>query len=111
MMEYYNLFIDLCKQLCIKEDYANPQKIEKHNAAMQQLKHLQENMKRTNCLEEMEALLYYDDDRVKLNAAEFSLHEHILSNQAILVLQQLKETSKDPTIRFSAQMVLQHKYC
>ena len=48
------------------------------------------------------ALLNHEDDRVKVNAASFSLQSEILFDQAVLTLKKIIDVSDDSTICFSA---------
>ena len=53
------------------------------------------------------ALLNHEDDRVKVNAASFCLNSKVLVEQSILTLKKIIAGSDDPTICFSAKMLLQ----
>ena len=46
MCEYYNSFVELSLQQCLKNDYADSEKIHRHNAASKKLLALQEEMKK-----------------------------------------------------------------
>ena len=55
----------------------------------------------------LHALLNHEDDRVKVNAASFCLNSEVLVEQSILTLEKIIAGSDDPTICFSAKMLLQ----
>ena len=44
MKDYYNSFVDLSLQQCLKTDYVDKQKVKKHNAACYKLKKLKDEM-------------------------------------------------------------------
>ena len=52
-------------------------------------------------------MLNHEDDRVKVNAASFCLNSEVLVEQSILTLEKIIAGSDDPTICFSAKMLLQ----
>mgnify|MGYP000305584576 CR=1 FL=1 len=56
----------------------------------------------------LHALLNHEDDRVKVNAASFCLNSEVLVEQSILTLEKIIAGSDDPTICFSAKMLLQN---
>ena len=107
MKDYYHLFIELSLQQCTKNDYANQRKVKKHNAASKKLNKLQDEMKQNVREDILYRLLNHEDDRVKVNAASFCLQSEILFGQAVLTLKKIIEGSDDPTICFSAKMLLQ----
>lgn len=86
MKDYYSLFVELSLQQCTKNDYANKLKVKKHNAASKKLNKLQDEMKENVSKEILYALLNYEDDRVKVNAASFCLQLGILVEQSVLTL-------------------------
>lgn len=107
MKDYYSLFVKLSLQQCVENDYANKSKVKKHNEAARKIQKLQNEMKQNASEETWYMLLNHEDDRVKVNAASFCLQSGILVEQAVLTLKEIVEISKDSTIRFSAQMLLQ----
>lgn len=107
MKDYYNLFVELSLQQCIKNDYTNKLKVKKHNAASKKLNKLQDEMKQNISEDTMHALLNYEDDRVKVNAASFCLRFGFLVEESILTLKKIVVDSNDSTICFSAKMLLQ----
>lgn len=110
MKDYYNSFVELSLQQCAKNDYANKEKVRKHNAASKKLLALQEEMKKNADEEVLYALLGHEDDRVKLNAASFCLQLGLLIEPSVLTLKKLANDSDDSTICFSAKMLLEtHK--
>ena len=108
MKDYYNLFVELSLQQCTKNDYANKQKVKKHNEASKFLKKLQDEMNKNVDNDVLYSLLKHEDDRVKINAASFCLHCGILIDHAVLTLRKIIDTSDDSTIRFSAEILLQN---
>ena len=52
-------------------------------------------------------LLNHEDDRVKVNAASVCLNSEVLVEQSILTLEKINADLDDPTICFSAKMLLQ----
>lgn len=94
-------------QQCTENDYANKQKIKKHNAASKKLKSVQEEMKHNVGEDVMDMLLNHEDDRVKVNAAAFCLQSGILIDQAVITLKKIIDMSDDSTICFGAKMLLQ----
>lgn len=107
MKDYYNSFVELSLQQCAKNDYANKEKVRKHNVASKKLLALQEEMKKNADEEVLYALLGHEDDRVKLNAASFCLQLGLLTEPSVLALKKVADDSGDTVIRFSAKMLLQ----
>ncbi len=107
MKDYYNLFVELSLQQCTKNDYANEQKVKKHNAAAKKLNKLQDEIMKNISNDTLCALLNHEDDRVKVNAASFCLDSKVLVEQSILTLEKIIADSDDSTICFSAKMLLQ----
>ena len=108
MKDYYNLFVELSLQQCTKNDYGNKLKVKKHNAAYKKLNKLQDEMMKNIGDDALHALLNHEDDRVKVNAASFCLKSEVLVEQSILTLEKIIAGSDDPTICFSAKMLLQN---
>ena len=106
MCEYYNSFVELSLQQCLKNDYADSEKIRRHNAASKKLLALQEEMKKNADEKVLYALLTHEDDRVKINAASFCLLLGLLIEPSVLTLKKLANDSDDSTICFSAKMLL-----
>lgn len=107
MKDYYDLFVELSLQQCVKSDYANRLKVKKHNAASKKLKELQDEMTQHISEDTLCALLNHEDDRVRINAASFCLNSGVLVEQSILTLEKIIADSDDSTICFSAKMLLQ----
>ena len=107
MKDYYNLFVELSLKQCTKNDYVNKLKVKKHNAAYKKLNKLQYEMMKNIGDDTLCALLNHEDDRVKVNAASFCLNSEVLVEQSILALEKIIADSDDPTICFSAKMLLQ----
>lgn len=109
--DYYNSFVDLSLQQCLKTDYVDKQKVKKHNAACYKLKKLKDEMEQHPSEDVLYALLNHEDDRVKVNAASLCLQLQILVEQTVLTLKRIIDISDDSTIRFTAKMLLQkYKY-
>ena len=109
MKDYYDLFIELSLQQCSKIDYSNKEKVKIHNSASKKLRKLQEEMKHSLSEEMLCKLLRHEDDRVKINAAYFCLRSEILIEQANLTLKKVVEASDDPTLCFTAKMLLEYR--
>ena len=110
MCEYYNSFVELSLQQCLKNDYADSEKIRRHNVASKKLLALQEEMKKNADEKVLYALLTHEDDRVKINAASLCLLLGLLIEPSVLTLKKLANDSGDSTICFSAKMLLEtHK--
>ena len=107
MKDYYNLFVELSLQQCTQNDYVNKRKVKARNAASKKLNELQGEMMRNMSDDTLCALLNHEDDRVKVNAASFCLNSEVLVEQSILTLEKIIAGSDDPTICFSAKMLLQ----
>lgn len=107
MKEYYNLFVELSLKQCTKQDYADKQKVKRHNAAIRELALLEAEMKRNNCTDILGQLLCHEDDRVKINAASLCLQTGVLIKEAKQTLNYIINFSTDSTIRFCAEMVSQ----
>ena len=104
---YYNFFLFFFQQNFNKNDYGNKLKVKKHNAAYKKLNKLQDEMMKNIGDDALHALLNHEDDRVKVNAASFCLNSKVLVEQSILTLKKIIAGSDDPTICFSAKMLLQ----
>ena len=109
MKDYYDLFIELSLQQCTKSDYANKEKVKIHNLAAKKLRQLQEEMKLSLSEEMLRKLLRHEDDRVKVNVASFCLQSEVLVEQAVLTLKKVVEASDDPTLCFTAKMLLENR--
>ena len=48
MKDYYNLFIQLSLQQCLKNDYSDKEKVKKHNKATKKLQLIQKEMKQVD---------------------------------------------------------------
>lgn len=107
MKDYYNLFVKLSLQMCSRDDYKDKQKVKAHNAAVKKIQHLQGEMKDSSNIETFRMLLSHDDDRVRVNAASSCLQMSILVDEARMTLQNIVDFSNDPTVCFSARMLLQ----
>lgn len=107
MCEHYNSFVELSLQQCLKNDYADSEKIRRHNAASKKLLALQEEMKKNADEKVLYALLTHEDNRVKINAASFCLQLGLLTEPSVLALKKVADDSGDSVIRFSAKMLLQ----
>lgn len=108
MNNYFNQFVALSLLQCKKNDYTDKQKVATHNVATYKLQQLQSEMEQTDCKKVLCQLLSHEDDRVKINAAAFCLHTQIFTDKASCVLNKIIESSDDPTLCFSAKMVLQN---
>ena len=106
MKDYYNLFIKLSLQQCIKNNYSNILEVKKHNAASKKLDKLKNEMKQNVSEDILYMLLNYEDDRVKVNAASLCLQMNVLVDQAVLTLKNIIDFSDNTTICFSAKMLL-----
>ena len=107
MCEHYNSFVELSLQQCLKNDYADSEKIRRHNAASKKLLALQEEMKKNADEKVLYALLTHEDNRVKINAASCCLQLGLLTEPSVLALKKVADDSGDSVIRFSAKMLLQ----
>lgn len=107
MKDYYSLFVKLSLQQCTNDDYKDKLKVKRHNDASKKLRKLQEEMKQNNCIEVLSKLLYYDDYRVKVNAASLCLDMNVFVNKAINTLKTIVDKCDDSTICFSAKVLLQ----
>ena len=107
MKDYYNLFVQFSLQQCTKNDYADKQKVKAHNVASKKLLQLQDEMKQIDCIDILYDLMSHGDDRVKINAATLCLQMKVHNEMALIVLNKIIDASSDPTMRFSAKMVLQ----
>ena len=105
--DYYNEFVALSLQQCTGRDYADQRKIKVHNAASKKLESLQAKLKGDDSTEMLNLLLCHEDDRVKINAAAQCLRINALVDRAIFTLENLVVSSDDPTMRFTAKMILQ----
>lgn len=108
MQNYYDRFVQLSLQLCLKEDYADKQKLKAHDKAMTQLDKLQREMAKTDCSRVILALLEHPEERVRMGAAAFCIKIRIYIEKATAVLDNIIDTSNDSTIIFSAEMILKH---
>ena len=108
MKDYYNLFVELSLQQCTNNDYDDKLKVNAHNVALKKLKRLQAEMKRNDSREILCLLLIHEDDRVKINAASLCLKMNVFVDQAVIVLKKIIDVSDDPTLCFSAKMLLQN---
>ena len=107
MKDYYSLFVELSLNQCMKGDYADKLKVKKHNMVTEKLKLLQAEIKQNYSEQMFHMLLSHEDERVKINAASLCLQMNVLVDQSVVVLEKMIENSEDPTICFSAKMILQ----
>lgn len=108
MVDYYNQFIKLSLQQCLKCDYSDKAKVKLHNIASKKLHKLFADIKNNNRVDILDMLLSHNDDRVRINAANLSLQMSVLSERATDVLSDIILTTKDPTLCFSAKMILKN---
>ena len=104
MKDYCSLFVELSLQQCTKNDYANKLKVEKHNAASEKLKKLQDEMKQNVSEDILYVLLNHEDDRVKVNAASFCLQSEILVEQSVLTLEKIIDVSDEDAFCYARKM-------
>jgi len=107
MKDYYKLFIDLSLQQCLKDDYADKERLNAHNKASKKLRQLQKEMRQNDCSDILCDLLEYKDDRVRLNAVFLCLQMNIHREKAGQTAREIIEGTSDPTIVFSVKTVLQ----
>lgn len=107
MKDYYELFVQLSLQQCVKNDYGNKEKVKAHNVASKKLQKLQKEMKQIDCSDLLGALLDYEDDRVKVNAAFLCLQMNVHREKVRQTLNEIVNSSEDSTMVFSARMALQ----
>ena len=107
MKDYYNLFVELSLQQCTQKDYADKLKVKKHNASAKKLKKLQDEMMQNVSEDMLLLLLNHEDDRVKINAVSFCLQSSIFVEKSVFTLKKIIDHSQDPTISFSAKILLQ----
>lgn len=100
------LFVELSLQQCKQDDYGNRAKVRKHNAAWKKLLKLEEKMRQNGDEDTLHRLLEHEDERVKANAAAFCLQSRILVDKSVAILKELRDTSNDWTVAFSAKMLL-----
>lgn len=110
MKDYYELFVELCKQLCCNKTFSNKDSVKAHNSAMKNLIQLQKEMRACDCgcVDVFNKLLIHKNDVVKLQAATFCLQEDALKQKSIKILQEIQHESQDSICRFNAKMVLQN---
>lgn len=111
MKDYYSCFVELSLRQCTKNDYADKKKVRVHNEMSKKLLELQTEMSRSDCTEVLHKLLSHEDDRVRCNAASMCLQIGVLPEKAVLVLKKIADSSTDPTVQFSAKMLLQNINC
>lgn len=107
MKNYYDLFVQLSLQQCLKNDYGDKEKVKAHNKASKKIRQLQEEMKINDCADILNNLLDYNDDRVRINAAYLCLKMNIHKEKVLLILNDIVDNTTDPTLAFSAKMALQ----
>lgn len=105
MKDFYTSFIKLSLMQCTKHDYADKQKVRRHNAAVKKLNLIEEDMKKVDCTGVLTKLLQHEDDRVRINAASFCLQTGIVLDEAKRTLDDIAHSCTDPTIRFCAEML------
>lgn len=106
MKDYYHLFVSLSLQQCTKDDYTNKNKVKLHNLASKKLHKLQNEMQQNVSKEILYMLLNHEDERVRVNAASLCLHKKDFIENSILILEEIINRSDDPTLIFSAKMLL-----
>ena len=106
MKSYYDLFVKYSLQQCTQIDYRDKVKVKKHNVASKKILQLQSKIKNDKCVNVLEDLLYYDDERVKINAAFLCLQMNVFIKKATVILNIISKTSSDPTMRLNASMIL-----
>lgn len=109
MDDIYKRYVDLCLNLCLKDDYGNPRKVKRHNSSMRKLQSLQQEINGSDHSEVLMRLIQHPDDCVRLYAATFCIKNNIHSNAAINVLYTIMNDSEDSTLAFAAKMALNGK--
>ena len=107
MKDYYNLFVQLSLEQCLKDDYTDKAKVRAHNGAMDKMIKLQEEVSQIDCSDLLCTLLSHQDDRVKVNASSMCLKYNICVDVAVATLKNVMEFSDDGTLSFAAEMLLQ----
>ena len=100
-------FLKLSLQQCTQNDYMDKAKVKKHNTASKKIHKLMDEMEPITCENIMYILLNHEDDRVKVNAASLCLKSGVFVDQSVLALNKIINVSNDPTLRFSAKLLLQ----
>lgn len=96
MKDYYNDFIKFASQLILSnDDYGNKLKVRAHNRAMRKLLLLKKEMKDIDCAEILHKLLYHEDERVKMHAADLCLSMNVYIDSAFYILKELSITSSE----------------
>ena len=107
MKNYYDLFVQLSLQQCLRNDYGDKEKVKAHNKASKKLRQLQSEMKENDCADVLFNLLDYNDDRVRVNAAYLCLQMNIHTDKVLRTLKNVVDNTTDPTLAFSAKMALE----
>ena len=105
-MDYKNEFIRLSLSLCGEQDYKDSIKLKNHNIAMKKMGKLKAEMLRSGETELLRELLFHNDERVQLNAASACLG--LFPGEAGATLKRLMDSASDPTIAFSAEILLKN---
>lgn len=103
-MDYEAAFISLCLSMCVAEEYNDREKLKIHNSSMKKLRRLQDEIVESGETEILKKLLFHEDERVRLNAASACLG--LFPREAEKVLKELVDRASDPSIAFSARMLL-----
>ena len=106
--QYYEAYVELIGQLCSREDYADKQKVRRHNAAMKKLQALQMKMCEDlgHASDAIEQLLESDRERVRVYIAYFCVEENLYVGTAADVLRDILKYSDDKMHRYYAHMAL-----
>ena len=102
VMDVQQEFVQLCLQTMGKEDYGDRQKRLRHNRAVTKLEKLKKQLGR----EDAAKLLDHGDPRVRIYTASACLEQGFLKKEAAAALRLAAKTEKDPTLKFSASMLL-----
>ncbi len=108
MKDYYDLFVTYSMSLCSQEEYSNKQRIREHNASMKKLLCLQAEMDKEieKHLDMLIRLLVHNNEKVRINAAEYCLKKNVYKKEAVDTLNNIAKFSLDMTLAFSAKTIL-----
>ena len=110
MKDYYALIEGLSMQLiCSKDDYEDKKKVKKHNMAMRKIYDLHKELYTTQGQEILLKLLNHVNEMVVMSAAMLCFMIGCNENEAVSALKIIARTSKDPIIRFDAEMTIKEK--
>ena len=101
-------YIESCLKTCNEDEFVDKRKRRAHNAAATWRYNIHKKMMAENdkCMPLAQELLSHPSEKVRLSIGAYCLMAHILVDQAIETLNEIKANSSDRCMQFTAEMTI-----